>query len=249
MKILISNDDGIDAEGIHVLVEALQPLGKIFVVAPDRNRSGASNSLTLSNPVRVQHRRNGWISVQGTPTDCVHLALTGLLAEKPDIVVSGINAGGNLSDDVWYSGTVAAAMEGRFVGLPSLAVSLTGDHHHYATAGAVARQLVEWIAKNPLPPATILNVNVPDVPLEQIRGFEITRLGNRHQGEPVVPQKDPRGLPIYWVGPAGPAADSGEGTDFWAVQANKVSLTPLKIDITDYEAFEHLSKWVRLVGG
>ncbi len=246
MRILLSNDDGVDADGLAALARAMQELAEIVVVAPDRNRSGASNSLTLSSPLRANTRPNGWISVQGTPTDCVHLAITGLLKEPVNMVVSGINEGGNLGDDVWYSGTVAAAMEGRFLGLPALAISLAshGACEHYATAAEVAKQMAERLMVDPLPAGTILNVNVPDVPYAELQGYEVTRLGTRHRSEATIPQFDPRGRPIYWIGPSGAEDDAGPGTDFHAISHNKVSITPLRVDLTQYEAFEQLSTWI-----
>lgn len=245
LKILISNDDGIYAEGIITLAGAVEQLGEVTVVAPDRNRSGASNSLSLSRPVRLKHLSERRISVEGTPTDCVHIAMTGLFATQPDMVLSGINAGENMGDDVWYSGTVAAAMEGRFLGLPAIALSLVGtEQAHYDTAGVVAVKLVKHILKDALPAGTILNVNVPDVHFDDIQGFEVTRLGTRHCAEPTIRQLDPRGKPIYWIGPAGKEQDAGQGTDFHAVRNNKVSITPIRIDLTQYEAFDQLAAWV-----
>lgn len=245
MKILLSNDDGFLAPGLKVLAKVLGEIAEITVVAPDRNRSGASNSLTLDNPLRAITADNGFISVNGTPTDCVHLAVTGLLTEMPDMVVSGINEGSNLSDDVLYSGTVAAATEGRFLGLPSIAVSLAGPHcQHYETAAYVAKILVQRL-KNDRPPAdTILNVNVPDLPLSEIRGFQVTRLGTRHIAEPTVKGMDPRGRKIYWVGQPGLEQDAGPGTDFHAVKMGYVSITPLQLDLTHYKVFEQLAGWV-----
>lgn len=245
IKLLLSNDDGVFAPGLEMLKKHMAELGQISVVAPDRNRSGASNSLTLTSPLHIKKLPGGDISVEGTPTDCVHVAITGILDDTPDMVATGINAGSNLGDDVWYSGTVAAAMEGRFLGLPAVAFSLVGEELlHFETAGKVARQIVKNLITNNLPPSTILNVNVPDVPYEQLQGFEITRLGTRHCAEPTIRQIDPRGNPIYWVGPAGAEQDSGEGTDFHAIRENKVSITPLRIDITHYESFDQLNKWV-----
>ncbi len=245
LHVLISNDDGVYAKGINVLADALSQVAHLDVFAPDRNRSGASNSLTLSAPLRIKKVNNGFFSVEGTPTDCVHVAITGLMKKMPDMVVSGINAGSNLGDDVWYSGTVAAAMEGRFLGLPAIAISLVGDHcQYYETAGHVACDLVQHLIKEPLPVGTILNVNVPDVPLDHLQGYEVTRLGTRHQAEPTIKQVDPRGHAIYWVGPAGAEQDAGIGTDFYAVRQGKVSITPLRIDLTHYEAFDGLSSWV-----
>jgi 5'-nucleotidase len=245
MKILLSNDDGFLAPGLKILAKVLGEIAEITVVAPDRNRSGASNSLTLDNPLRAFTADNGFISVNGTPTDCVHLAVTGLLTEMPDMVVSGINEGSNLSDDVLYSGTVAAATEGRFLGLPSIAISLAGPHcHHYATAAHIAKILVQRLKDDRPPADTILNVNVPDLPLSEIRGFQITRLGTRHIAEPTVKAVDPRGRKIYWVGQPGPEQDAGPGTDFHAVNAGYVSITPLHLDLTHYKVFEQLAGWV-----
>ncbi|MBS0351450.1 MAG: 5'/3'-nucleotidase SurE, partial [Proteobacteria bacterium] len=218
LRILLTNDDGVYAKGLSVLADTLNEIGQIHVVAPDRNRSGASNSLTLTVPMRVKYLENEMISVEGTPTDCVHVAITGLLKKMPDMVVSGINAGANLGDDVWYSGTVAAAMEGRFLGFPAIAVSLVGElQQHYTTAAMVIYKIIERLQVAPLPKATILNINVPDIPYNDLQGFEVTRLGTRHGAEPTIKQLDPRGHPVYWVGPAGAAADAGPGTDFAAV--------------------------------
>lgn len=249
MKILVSNDDGVYAEGIRVLADSLKDIAEICIVAPDRNRSGASNSLTLTNPIRVKTLPDGAMSVEGTPTDCVHLAITGLLEKRPDMVVSGINETANLGDDVLYSGTVAAAIEGRSLGLPAIAFSLANKCHrpakqyHYATAAAVAAKLVKRLIADPLSISTILNVNVPNVPLEELQGFEITRLGTRHIAERTIAQVDPRGHPIFWVGPAGPEQDAGPGTDFHAISTNHVSITPMHIDLTHYQAFDVLGKW------
>lgn len=237
MRILISNDDGYLAPGIAVLAEALSALGEITVVAPDRDRSGASHSLTLTRPLRIRETSNGFHCVDGTPTDCVHLALSGVLDFEPDIVVSGINAGANLGDDVIYSGTVAAAMEGRFLGLPSIAVSLASHNPtHYETAGEVAVRMVEAVCAGRAPRETVLNVNVPDVPVDALRGYSLVRLGQRHKAEPVVKTIDPRGGTIWWIGPAGPEADAGEGTDFHAVREHRVAVTPLHTDLTHLAA-------------
>ncbi len=245
-SILISNDDGVYAKGLQVLSDYVANIATIDVVAPDRNRSGASNSLTLAAPLRIKQIAPRVISVEGTPTDCVHLAITGILPKLPDMVISGINEGSNLGDDVWYSGTVAAAMEGRFLGLPAIALSLAGEKpQHYETAARIAQLLIGQILRDPLPANTILNVNIPDVPFDELMGFEITRLGTRHRAETIMPQYDPRGLPIYWIGQAGPEADAGVGTDFNAVRCGNVSITPLRTDITHYEAFEQLSGWVK----
>lgn len=248
MKILVSNDDGVQAPGINILAKTLSNIATITVVAPDRNRSGASNSLTLDNPIRIRQLDNGYYYVEGTPTDCVHLAITGLLHELPDMVVSGINAGANLGDDIFYSGTVAAAMEGRFLGLPAIAVSLAGINHkflHYETAARITAELVKKIQKDPLPAQTILSVNVPDVPLSEIQGYEVTRLGTRHCAEPTIEMKDPRGSTVYWVGPPGAEQDAGPGTDFYAINNKRVSITPVLLDLTHYAAFEQIAKWTK----
>jgi len=243
---LLSNDDGFLAPGLTLLAKTLSEIGEVTVVAPDRNRSGASNSLTLDSPLRATTAHNGFISVNGTPTDCVHLAVTGLLKEMPDMVVSGINEGSNLSDDVLYSGTVAAATEGRFLGLPSIAISLSGPKCiNYETAAQVAKFLVLHLSKDPLPRDTILNVNVPDLTLKELRGFQVTRLGTRHIAEPTIKATDPRGRKIYWVGQPGPEQDAGPGTDFYAVNMGFVSITPLHLDLTHYKVFEQLSGWVK----
>lgn len=246
MRILISNDDGVHATGINVLATELSKIAEIVVVAPDRNRSGASNSLSVQVPVRAMQLPNSYYSVTGTPTDCVHLALTGLISSNFDMVVSGINAGENLGDDVLYSGTVAAATEGRMLGLPAIAVSLCGKDplKHYFTAACVARQIVERLRVEPLPPATILNVNVADIPLSELDGFEVTRLGTRHSAQPIIKENDPRGWPIYWMGASGPEEDAGPGTDFFAIKMKRVSVTPLQVDMTNYSAFERISTWV-----
>lgn len=246
MRILLSNDDGYQAPGILCLANMLRTVADVTVVAPDRNRSGASNSLTLENPIRATQVDSGTIAVDGTPTDCVHLAITGLLDHEPDMVVSGINAGSNMGDDVIYSGTVAAAMEGRFLGLPAMAVSLAGEHlAHYQTAAQVVLTLLQRLSHHPLPVDTILNVNVPDVPIEQLQGIYATRLGRRHKSEPVVKQIDPRGKPIYWVGPVGPEEDAGPGTDFFAIRNKAVSVTPIQVDLTRYEAIDTVANWLQ----
>jgi 5'-nucleotidase len=246
MRILLSNDDGYQAPGLVCLAKALAEVAEIRVVAPDRNRSGASNSLTLENPIRARRQENGFVAVDGTPTDCVHLAITGLLEHEPDMVVAGINAGANMGDDVLYSGTVAAAMEGRFLGLPAIAVSLVGEaFDHFDTAARVTASLLQRLENDPLPVDTILNVNVPDVSWDALQGYEVTRLGRRHKSEPVVKMQDPRGNDIYWVGPVGAEQDAGPGTDFHAVRQHRVSLTPLNVDLTRYAAMEQVSHWVQ----
>jgi 5'-nucleotidase len=245
MKILLSNDDGYRSPGLQALAAELARHGEVTVVAPDRDRSGASNSLTLDVPIRAERVENGWMRVAGTPTDCVHLAITGLLDEEPDVVVAGINHGPNLGDDVLYSGTVAAATEGRFLGLPAIAVSI--DSHrpqHLETAAVLAGRLVARLRDMDLSGGVILNLNVPDLPLEQVRGLRATRLGHRHKAEPVSRIVDPRGRPMYWVGPAGPEQDAGEGTDFHALREGYASVTPLQVDLTRHSAIASLGRWL-----
>lgn len=244
-RILLSNDDGYLAPGLAALAEACAKVADITVVAPDRNRSGASNSLTLEMPMRVRTADNGFLYVDGTPTDCVHVAITGLMESAPDMVIAGINSGANLGDDVLYSGTVAAATEGRFLGFPAIAVSLAGhDPQHYQSAARVVEVLLERLQDDPLPADTILNVNVPDVPFDEIRGFRATRLGHRHKSEPVVRSRDPMGREIYWIGPPGGEQDSGEGTDFRAIRNLEVSVTPLCVDLTRHEQIEDIGSWL-----
>lgn len=244
MRILISNDDGYQADGICVLHQALSPLGDVVRVAPDRDRSGASNSLTLRRPLRAERIADDIYSVDGTPTDCVHLGLTGLLDDLPDLVVSGINHGPNLGDDVMYSGTVAAATEGRHLGLPALALSINSySPVHLIDAAYVAQTLVRGLTPGQIPANTILNVNIPDLPRDEIKGFQVTRLGNRHQAESVVQAQDPRGDTIWWVGPPGPEQDAGPGTDFHAVRDGYVSITPLHVDLTRHKALQNLAIW------
>ena len=248
MRILVSNDDGVHAEGIRALSEALTACGEVIVVAPDRNRSGASHSLTLEVPLRVTRiAETGYHAVKGTPTDCVHLAVNELVRPEPDMVVAGINHGANLGDDVIYSGTVAAATEGRHLGFPSLAISLVG-RTHFATAAHYAALLVKGMLVHPLPADQILNVNVPDLPLDQIKGIRVTRLGNRHRAESVICTEDPRGQPIYWIGPPGSQQDAGDGTDFAAIEQGYVSITPLTIDMTAYSSLASLGAWLDLQG-
>lgn len=247
MKILVSNDDGYRAEGLAQLRGALTGLAEITVVAPDRNRSGAGNSLTLDVPLRLFESEPGLYYVMGTPTDCVHLAISGALTQEFDMVVSGINDGPNLGDDVLYSGTVAAAIEGRFLGLTTVAVSLctTPDSgRHFATAARIARTLVSGLLRRPLDKTLILNVNVPDLPYDSIAGFSATRLGFRHRSEPVIPAKDPKGHAVYWIGAAGAGHDAGIGTDFHAVANACVSVTPLSIDLTRHAAVPDLHHWL-----
>lgn len=250
MNILLSNDDGFMAPGINLLRDKLLETENVVTVAPDRNRSGASNSLTLEMPLRITKRGKQFYSVNGTPTDCVHLALTGLYDnEEPDMVISGINAGANMSDDVIYSGTVAAAMEGRNLGLPAMAVSLASHQPKYYDSAVMAtitllRKLPSLSLSQKKHSATIINVNVPDLPWKEIKGFQITRLGKRHKAEPVIRDKDARGNEIFWVGPVGAEADAGEGTDFYAIQNRYVSVTPIHIDLTNYASIQKMGEWL-----
>ncbi|MDP2562382.1 5'/3'-nucleotidase SurE [Psychrobium sp. 1_MG-2023] len=245
MNILVSNDDGVNAPGIEALYKALKDIaGDISVVAPDRNCSAASSSLTLQNPLRCATMDNGFISVNGTPTDCVHLAINMLLEHDPELVITGINAGANLGDDVIYSGTVAAAMEGRYMGLPSVAVSLCGKALiHYETAGYYAAKIAQQLRECPLPANQILNINVPDIPINQVKGIKVTRLGARHRATSMVKTQDPAGRDIYWVGPLAKEDDAGEGTDFHAIANGYVSITPLTVDLTAHHRIEKLKHW------
>ena len=245
MYILLSNDDGYFAPGLNILAEHISKIADIVVVAPERNRSGASNSLTLDRPLSVRVAHNGYYYVNGTPTDCVHLAVTGLLDQLPDMIISGINDGANMGDDTIYSGTVAAAMEGFLLGIPSFAVSMSQHNAtHFETAAKVIIEMIAHYQKNPLPPPMLLNINVPDIPYEQLQGKVVTRLGKRHKAEPVIQSKSPRGEKLYWVGPAGSAQDAGEGTDFYAVANNKVSITALQADLTNYQQLDTLKNWM-----
>ncbi|MDR2000499.1 MAG: 5'/3'-nucleotidase SurE [Zoogloeaceae bacterium] len=243
MRILLSNDDGYFAPGIEVLAAALAPVADVTVVAPERDRSGASNSLTLDRPLRLRRSANGYYFVNGTPTDCVHLAVTGMLDHVPDMVISGINLGANMGDDTIYSGTVAAATEGYLLGVPAMAISLTSKcGAHFATAARIARELVERFQRHPFNTPVLLNVNVPDEP--EIHGVRLTRLGRRHKAEKVVSQVTPRGETVYWVGAAGEAADAGEGTDFHAIANGFVSVTPLQIDLTHAGQIGTVRDWL-----
>ncbi len=245
MRILLSNDDGVHSLGLIALYEGLQGTGRLDVVAPDRDHSGASNALTLNRPLTVEQHPNGFRSVDGTPTDCVHLAVNGMLEGTFDRVVSGINTHANLGDDIIYSGTVAAATEGRHLGLPAIAVSLVNEgRFHYETAARAVRTLLELEQPLDLGPRSILNVNVPDVPWHELAGFQVTRLGNRERAEGAVPMTCPRGKERYWIGASGNGGDAGPGTDFHAVQEGFVSITPVHIDMTRHAALEHLRAWV-----
>ena len=245
MHILLSNDDGYLAQGLIALADGLQSFADISVVAPDKNRSAASNSLTLEMPLRAQQTDNGFIKVDGTPTDCVHLAITGLLTTEPDMVFAGINHGANLGDDVLYSGTVAAATEGRFLGLPAVAISMvSSDPQYFETAVKVAGIILQRLLDQPLAKDILLNINVPDLPWSEIKGFQSTRLGQRHKAEPVIKTQDPRGRTLYWVGPPGADQDAGPGTDFYAVSQGYVSVTPLQLDLTRYDALDTVKEWL-----
>lgn len=246
MRILLSNDDGYSAPGLEELARVLADLAEVVVVAPERNRSGASNSLTLDRPLALKKAANGFFYVNGTPTDCVHLAVTGMLDPLPDMIVSGINLGANMGDDTIYSGTVAAATEGFLLGIPAIAISLTShEGRHFETAGQVARQLVQRFIAQPIREPLLLNVNVPDIPLAQLAGTEVTRLGKRHKAEPVVPMVSPRNETVYWIGAAGAAQDAGVGTDFNAIERNMVSLTPLQIDLTHVAQLSAIRAWMQ----
>lgn len=245
MRILLSNDDGYFAPGLAALAGALSQAGEVTVVAPERDRSGASNSLTLDRPLIVRQAANGFRYVNGTPTDCVHLAVTGLLPQLPDIVVSGINHGANMGDDTIYSGTVAAATEGFLLGIPSIALSLAGKSgENFATAARVALELVRRYQAQPWGSASLLNVNVPDLREASLKGTRVTRLGRRHKAEGVIRTTNPRGETVYWVGAAGDAQDAGEGTDFHAVSSGYVSVTPLQIDLTRYPQLDETRQWL-----
>ncbi len=245
MRILVSNDDGYFSPGIALLAEHLAPLGEVTVVAPERDRSGASNSLTLDRPLSVRRAPNGFFYINGTPTDCVHLAVTGLLDWQPDMVVSGINLGANMGDDTIYSGTVAAATEGFLLGIPSIAISLAGkEARHLESAAGVARKLVQHFGRTPFGQPVLLNVNVPDVAPAALGALEVTRLGRRHRAEPVEKTRTPRGETAYWIGAAGAAADAGPGTDFHAVAANRVSVTPLQVDLTHHAQLSMVEAWL-----
>lgn len=245
MRILLSNDDGYFSPGIQILAAELSRVADITVVAPERDRSGASNSLTLDRPLQLRQAANGFYYVNGTPTDCVHLAVTGMLDMVPDMVISGINHGANMGDDTLYSGTVAAATEGYLLGVPSLAVSLVGrSPRHFETAAQVARVMVERIQRAPFGEPVLLNVNVPDLPLDQLRGQRVTRLGRRHRAESVIRSANPRGETIFWIGAVGDVADAGEGTDFHAVGEGHVSVTPLQIDLTHTAQISSVAAWL-----
>ncbi len=247
MRILLSNDDGYFAPGLNILAEHIAKIADITVVAPERNRSGASNSLTLDRPLSVRKASNGFFYVNGTPTDCVHIALTGLMEEMPDMVISGINDGANMGDDTIYSGTVAAATEGYLLDIPSIAISMSQHNStHFETAARVAVELVEHYQKVGFKSKTLLNVNVPDVPYELLRGHSVTRLGKRHKAEPVVQLTTPRNETVYWVGAAGQPNDGGEGTDFYAVANHYVSISPIQVDLTKHAQLSEIKDWLNI---
>ena len=245
MRILLSNDDGYFAPGLICLAETLSDVADIIVVAPERDRSGSSNSLTLDRPLSLHKSHNGFFYVNGTPTDCVHLAVTGMLGVLPDMVISGVNDGANMGDDTIYSGTVAAATEGFLLGIPSLAVSLVDvSDGNFLTASRVTADMVKRFVQNKIKAPILLNINVPDVKYDQLQGIDVTRLGRRHKAEGVIKSQSPRGNVVYWVGAAGPAQDAGEGTDFFSVQHNRVSITPLQIDLTQYDQLNLVKTWL-----
>ena len=245
MRILLSNDDGYFSPGLSCLATHLSAVAEVTVVAPERDRSGASNSLTLDRPLNLRRAANGFFYVNGTPTDCVHLAVTGMLDVKPDMVISGINAGANMGDDTIYSGTVAAATEGFLLGIPAVAISLAGKElAHYETAARIATELVARFEKSTHTHPWLLNVNVPDVPYDQLQGRLVTRLGKRHKAEPVIKSINPRGETVYWVGAAGKAQDAGQGTDFHAIANNTVSITPLQVDLTQFGQLDAVRAWL-----
>lgn len=245
MKLLLSNDDGVHAEGLAVLEAVLSENHDTTVIAPDRNCSGFSNALSLRNPLRMETMNNGFYSLNGTPSDCVHLGVNAFFEQDPDLVVSGINHGPNLGDDVIYSGTVAAATEGRYMGHPAIAVSLAmKDGLHFETAARLVNDLIRHLASHPLPPDQILNVNVPDLPLDEVKGFKVTRLGRRHRAESMVKGTDPVGREIFWYGRLGEEADAGPGTDFHAVAEGYCSVTPITVDMTDHQSIESMKQWI-----
>ncbi|MBM5570707.1 MULTISPECIES: 5'/3'-nucleotidase SurE [Deefgea] len=245
MRLLLSNDDGYFSPGLAALAMSLGDLGETLVCAPERDRSGASNSLTLDRPLSVREAPSGFFYVDGTPTDCIHLAATGLMSDLPDMVVSGINHGPNMGDDTIYSGTVAAATEGFLLGIPAIAISLASHNPvHFETAARVASDLVKRFQQDPFRGAVLLNVNVPDVPYESLKGIKVTRLGRRHKSAPVIRSANPRGDTIWWVGPIGKIADATTGTDFDAIANGFVSITPLSIDLTAHQQLEFIAEWV-----
>ncbi|MBE0369432.1 5'/3'-nucleotidase SurE [Pseudoalteromonas aurantia] len=246
MRILLSNDDGVDAKGIAVLYRALCEIAEVIVIAPDRNCSGASHSLTLMNPLRVSTLDNGFLSVNGTPADCVHIGVSELMADLPDLVVAGINKGANLGDDTLYSGTVAAAIEGRHMGLPAIAVSLCSKYeNHYDTAAQITIDIIKQLQSHPLPKDQIININVPDIPLDELKGVKVCRLGKRHKAETMTKQTDPWGREVFWYGTLGHESDAGLGTDFHAINQGYAAVTPLKVDMTAHESLDAMACWLK----
>lgn len=247
MAILVSNDDGITSDGLQALVQALEPLDELWVVAPDRNQSAVSHALTLHRPLRIEQLAARRFTVDGTPTDCINLAINAILPERPALVVSGINHGANLGDDVTYSGTVSAAMEATLLGIPSLAVSQVGnDRFAFGVAARFARQLAKAVLRDGLPADTLLNVNVPDGVPEEIKGYALTRQGKRRYSDAIVENVDPRGKKYYWIGGGIPDWVAGEGTDFAAIDRGLISITPLHLDLTNYASLQRL-EGLRLV--
>lgn len=248
MRILVSNDDGYFSPGIAALAQAMSEFGEVTVVAPEADRSGASNSLTLDRPLYVRQSANGFYYVNGTPTDCVHVAVTGFLSQRPDLVVSGINNSANLAEDTLYSGTVAAAMEGYLLGIPSIAFSLASkSFDHLETAVEISRKVVSHLLDTPFSKPRLLNVNIPCVPAAEIKGLMLTRLGRRHFAQPVETALSPRGETVYWVGPPGGMREAGPGTDFHAISQSMVSVTPLQVDLGDRDGFEEVGQWLQKV--
>lgn len=245
MHILVSNDDGYFSPGIAALARAMEAFGRVTVVAPEADRSGASNSLTLDRPLYVRQSSSGFHYVNGTPTDCVHVAVTGFLQQRPDLIVSGINNSANLAEDTLYSGTVAAAMEGYLLGIPAIAFSLASrSFDHLETAVAVACKTVSHLLAQPFSSPRLLNVNIPSVPLDELKGYELTRLGRRHLAQPVETAVSPRGETVYWVGPPGGQREAGPGTDFHAINQSRVSITPLRVDLGDQDGFQEVGQWL-----
>ena len=246
MRILISNDDGYQAKGIKQLTKSLSEIAEVIVVAPSENKSAASSSLTLGRPLKPIQIEENVYAIDATPTDCVHLALCGFIKESIDLVVTGINFGANLGDDTIYSGTVAGAIEGRFLGLPSIAISLASwEGNHFETAGEIAKILVTQIGKSELSHNTIINVNVPDIPLSEIKGIKSTRLGSRHKSEPSI--KDKEDASVYWIGDNGKEDENSEGTDFHAISNKFVSVTPLQIDTTKHSELKRMNDWLQKI--
>ena len=245
MRILLSNDDGVHATGLECLFNTLQLKNEVTVIAPDRNCSGASNALSLMQPLRMQTMGNGFHAVNGTPSDCVHVGINSFLRQDPQLVVSGINHGANLGDDVIYSGTVAAATEGRYMGLPAIAVSLASKNgQHFDTAARITEEIIQHLTSHPLPTDQILNINVPDIPYDELKGIKVTRLGRRHRAESMVKDVDPLGREVYWYGAIGEEQDAGEGTDFHAIAHHYCSVTPISVDMTAYQSLTPLQQWI-----